>query len=571
MSCSSEVLVATVVNFPAGDDAVNQVVAETEAALAAGADEIDVVMPYRAFLEDRVDEAAAMIDAVRAVIDGDHALKVIIESGAMSERAQVDAASRLAVDHGADFVKTSTGKIDVSATPEAAETILGVLSTADRPVGIKVAGGVRSLDDAAEYLALADRIMGDGWASPATFRFGSSSSSPPPARPSPPTSRPPRPSQRRPAREAPATSRTRRGESEAADEPATSTGSASDESPRGTTQRRDEGAPATSHRARRSARTSSPPPASRRPPPAREAPATSRAAQTEAKRTSSPPPDAADEPATRQHGKRQRRAGRGARRKRSGRRARNQDSHMRRVVLAAAGVLLVVLSTVGFGRMASAHTELESASPAPDSTATAAVTSISLTFTQAVTPAEPAIQLFDEQGRPVAVGPVTSSPDGATITTTLPQPTGNGRFGVLWQIVSTDGHTLSDSFEFVVGAPVPTTTTAPPTTTTTAPPTTARADDDARHDAANRRRPRLSLQPPAPTTPTTVPTPTDPTLATTLVAGGDSGHSGHGGADPRSTRRSTTTRTAPTPGGRPRRASCSSVVRCWRSAWSSSP
>jgi putative copper export protein/methionine-rich copper-binding protein CopC len=207
---------------------------------------------------------------------------------------------------------------------------------------------------------------------------------------------------------------------------------------------------------------------------------------------------------------------------------------MRRVVLAVAGVLLVVLSTVGFGRVASAHTELESASPAPDSTATAAVTSISLTFTQAVTPAEPAIQLFDEQGRPVAVGPVTSSPDGATITTTLPQPTGNGRFGVLWQIVSTDGHTLSDSFEFVVDAPVPTTTTPPPTTTTTTPPTTVAPATTPETTEAT----KATTAPTTVTRATTVPataapgitTPTPTTMPdTTLIAGGDDGNSGgHG-------------------------------------------
>jgi len=187
-------------------------------------------MPYRALLEGRVDEAAAMIDAVRAAIDGDHALKVIIESGAMSDRAQVDAASRLAVDHGADFVKTSTGKIDVSATPEAAETILGVLSTADRPVGIKVAGGVRSLDDAAEYLALADRIMGDGWASPTTFRFGSSSLLTT-ARTAVTTDQPAAPTEPATTGEGSVSDEpdAARGESEAADEPATSTGSASDE------------------------------------------------------------------------------------------------------------------------------------------------------------------------------------------------------------------------------------------------------------------------------------------------------------------------------------------------------
>jgi len=227
---SPEVLVATVVNFPAGDDAVDHVVAETEAALAAGADEIDVVLPYRAFLEDRFDEAAAMIDAVRAVVDENHAMKVIIESGAMTERAHVDAASRFAVEHGADFVKTSTGKIDVSATPEAAETILGVLSTADRPVGIKVAGGVRSLADAAEYLALADRIMGDGWAGPATFRFGSSSLVTT-ARMAVTTDQPDAPTEPATTGEGSASDEpdAARGESEAADEPATSTGSASDE------------------------------------------------------------------------------------------------------------------------------------------------------------------------------------------------------------------------------------------------------------------------------------------------------------------------------------------------------
>jgi len=142
----------------------------------------------------------------------------------------------LAVDHGADFVKTSTGKIDVSATPEAAETILGVLSTADRPVGIKVAGGVRSLDDAAEYLALADRIMGDGWASPTTFRFGSSSllttartavTTDQPAAPTEPDAgNDPATRDEGSASDEPHAAR---GESEAADEPATSTGSASDE------------------------------------------------------------------------------------------------------------------------------------------------------------------------------------------------------------------------------------------------------------------------------------------------------------------------------------------------------
>ena len=168
------VRLVTVVNFPGGNEDVDDVVAATRNALDDGADEIDMVLPYQRFLGGETEPAAAVIDAVRQAT-GNKTLKVIIETGAMSERAQVDATARFVVEHGADFVKTSTGKIDVSATPEAVETILGVLTTADRPVGVKAAGGVRNLAEAAAYLELADRIMGDGWVSVETFRFGSSS------------------------------------------------------------------------------------------------------------------------------------------------------------------------------------------------------------------------------------------------------------------------------------------------------------------------------------------------------------------------------------------------------------
>ncbi|CAN5826895.1 deoxyribose-phosphate aldolase [soil metagenome] len=168
------VKVVTVVNFPGGDEVVDDVVAATRQAIEDGADEIDVVLPYNSFLAGETETATAMLGALCQATSA-KTLKVIIESGAMSERAQIDAAARFVVEHGADFVKTSTGKIDVSATPEAVETILGVLSTTDRPVGVKVAGGVRDLTDAAAYLELADRVMSAGWASAATFRFGSSS------------------------------------------------------------------------------------------------------------------------------------------------------------------------------------------------------------------------------------------------------------------------------------------------------------------------------------------------------------------------------------------------------------
>jgi len=102
-------------------------------------------------------------------------VKVIIESGELPDRAAIDRASHFAIEHGADFVKTSTGKTAVSATLDAAETILEAIDVSGRPVGFKVSGGIKTLVDARAYLELAEQLMGDGWVSPGTFRFGASS------------------------------------------------------------------------------------------------------------------------------------------------------------------------------------------------------------------------------------------------------------------------------------------------------------------------------------------------------------------------------------------------------------
>jgi deoxyribose-phosphate aldolase len=115
-----------------------------------------------------------MVDAVREAVEGDRRLKVILETGSFPSQEQVEAAARLAIDHGADFIKTSTGKTSVSATTEAVRTKLNEIRRSLRPVGIKPSGGVRSVDDAASYLGLADEIMGEQWATSRTFRFGTS-------------------------------------------------------------------------------------------------------------------------------------------------------------------------------------------------------------------------------------------------------------------------------------------------------------------------------------------------------------------------------------------------------------
>lgn len=174
----SEVRVATVVNFPSGDETVDDVIAMTQTALAAGADDIDLVLPYLAFLAGDSARPGAMVEAIAALVEPPALLKVILETGAYPDTETVGAAARLAIASGADFVKTSTGKIPQGASLDAARVMLGEIAVAakgGRTVGLKPSGGIRSFDDAMAYLELADEVMGQGWATPATFRYGASS------------------------------------------------------------------------------------------------------------------------------------------------------------------------------------------------------------------------------------------------------------------------------------------------------------------------------------------------------------------------------------------------------------
>lgn len=168
------VKIATVVNFPQGGEDTRAVEAETARAIGDGADEIDLVMPYRAFLAGRPGFAETQILRVKRICDGRAVLKVILETGEIGDPGLVRTAAELAVGAGADFLKTSTGKVAVNATLEAAKVLLETAKSAPRPVGVKVAGGIRTVAEAASYLELADTVMGPGWVSPATFRFGAS-------------------------------------------------------------------------------------------------------------------------------------------------------------------------------------------------------------------------------------------------------------------------------------------------------------------------------------------------------------------------------------------------------------
>ncbi|MDP1976068.1 deoxyribose-phosphate aldolase [Undibacterium sp.] len=166
--------VATVVNFPYGEADVEVAVAETRAAIAYGADEVDLVFPYAALMAGDTSTGAEMVRACKTAC-GDKLLKVIIESGELKTDAFIRAASLIAITAGADFIKTSTGKVAVNATLAAAETMLIVIKETGSHCGFKAAGGVRTAEEAAAYLALADNILGQDWVSPAHFRFGASS------------------------------------------------------------------------------------------------------------------------------------------------------------------------------------------------------------------------------------------------------------------------------------------------------------------------------------------------------------------------------------------------------------
>lgn len=170
----TSIAVATVVDFPTGTERPYAVGVLTSDALAHGADEIDVVLPFGAFADGDHARAGAVLDVVRELTTGSATMKVILETGVLADADLIERAARFAIDHGADFVKTSTGKTPVSATPEAARTMLEVIAEADRPVGLKPSGGIRSAADAAAYLDLAEEIMGAGWPTPSTFRFGAS-------------------------------------------------------------------------------------------------------------------------------------------------------------------------------------------------------------------------------------------------------------------------------------------------------------------------------------------------------------------------------------------------------------
>jgi deoxyribose-phosphate aldolase len=165
--------------FPAGRAARSVKLADTAEAVAAGADEVDMVIDRGAFLAGRYLAVFEEITAVRQACAGRAHLKVILENGELATYDNIRRASWLAMLAGADFIKTSTGKVAVNATH--ANTLLMLQAVRDfraatgRQVGVKPAGGIRTSKDAIRYLVLVNETAGEDWLTPDWFRFGASS------------------------------------------------------------------------------------------------------------------------------------------------------------------------------------------------------------------------------------------------------------------------------------------------------------------------------------------------------------------------------------------------------------
>ena len=164
--------------FPSSQTFLEVKMLEVAMAIENGADEVDIVVNVGKILTGAYDEAANEIEVLREESDG-ATLKVILETGALKSPEMIYNASLLAMAAGADFIKTSTGKIDVSATPEAAVVMCKAIKEyhdkTGRKVGFKAAGGVRTAEDAALYYTIVKEILGEEWLTTELFRIGASS------------------------------------------------------------------------------------------------------------------------------------------------------------------------------------------------------------------------------------------------------------------------------------------------------------------------------------------------------------------------------------------------------------
>lgn len=163
--------------FPSGRASLNVKIADTQDAVAAGADEIDMVIDRGAFLTGNYTKVFEEIVAIKEACGNAH-LKVILETGELKTLDNVRKASWLAMKAGADFIKTSTGKVVPAATLPVTLVMLEAVrdfhQETGAKIGVKAAGGIKTSKDAIKYLVLVNETVGDAWLTPDLFRFGAS-------------------------------------------------------------------------------------------------------------------------------------------------------------------------------------------------------------------------------------------------------------------------------------------------------------------------------------------------------------------------------------------------------------
>ena len=163
--------------FPAGQSPLAVKLQEVQYALDEGADEIDMVISRGALLEGDYERVRDEVAAIKKLCVG-RTLKVILETGELPTSEHIKKAAELAIEGGADFIKTSTGKIAVNATPEAAEVMLKVIKNhfkkTGKWVGFKAAGGISTPDEVLKYVQLAEQIVGEKQITNQFFRIGAS-------------------------------------------------------------------------------------------------------------------------------------------------------------------------------------------------------------------------------------------------------------------------------------------------------------------------------------------------------------------------------------------------------------
>lgn len=176
LNVSGVKIAAVAGGFPSSMTFTQVKIEEVRLAVAAGADEIDIVLPLWAFLEGDYETCSHEIAAIKKNMGNAH-LKVILESGVLSPD-QIWQASLLAIEAGADFIKTSTGKLPQAASPEAALIMCLAIKQyheeTGRKIGFKPAGGIVNCEDAMLYLTIVQEILGNEWLTPELFRIGAS-------------------------------------------------------------------------------------------------------------------------------------------------------------------------------------------------------------------------------------------------------------------------------------------------------------------------------------------------------------------------------------------------------------